>query len=405
MEKITDQTSINNITKPGRYPDAVVMHLQLWAKSKEKFYWIYRFKVDEKRIDMSLGPYPSLGLNEAREMAILANNQLKRGLNPLSDRKIKRNQKQIEKELPTFKEFALDYIGKRKSEWTNKKHAAQWVSTLERFAFPVLGKMKVKDIETEHILKVLTPIWETTTHTAFRLRGRLERILARATVLKLRSGMNPALWRGHLQEALNSPYKIKPANHYTALPYRDLPMLIKELKEVDGIAALALEFTILNASRTSEVLLAKREEITGDIWTIPACRMKARKEHRVPLCSRSLELIQIAESIDQDSIYVFSRKGKYLSGMAMLMLLRRIRPAMTVHGFRSCFRDWVSEETMHSPEVAEMALAHTVKDKVEAAYRRGDLFSRRKILMQDWQNFCTTGQWSNIIEINKLKAA
>ena len=149
MEKITDQTSINKITKPGRYPDAVVKHLQLWAKSKEKFYWIYRFKVDEKRIDMSLGPYPSLGLNEAREIAILANNQLKRGLNPLSDRKIKRNQKQIEKELPTFKEFALDYIEKRKSEWSNKKHAAQWLSTLEKFAFPVLGKMKVKDIETE----------------------------------------------------------------------------------------------------------------------------------------------------------------------------------------------------------------------------------------------------------------
>lgn len=405
MEKITNQTFINNITNPGRYPDAVVEHLHLWVKSTNKFYWIYRFKFDDKRIDMSLGPYSSLGLDEAREMAIIANNQLKRGLNPLNERKIKKNQKQIEKELPTFKEFALDYIENRKSEWSNKKHAAQWLSTLERFAFPVIGKMKVKDIETEHILKVLTPIWETTTHTAFRLRGRLERILARATVLKLRSGMNPALWRGHLQEALNSPYKVKPANHHKALPYKDLPQLIMELKEVDGIAALALEFTILNASRTSEVLLAKREEIVKDIWTIPACRMKARKEHRVPLCSRSLELIQIAASMDKDSIYVFSKKGKHLSSMTMLMLLRRIRPTMTVHGFRSCFRDWVSEETMHSPEVAEMALAHTVKDKVEAAYRRGDLFSRRKILMQDWEKFCTTGQWSNILELNKQKAA
>jgi len=166
-----------------------------------------------------------------------------------------------------------------------------------------------------------------------------------------------------------------------------------------------LEFTILNASRTSEVLLAKREEIDGDIWTIPAARMKARKEHRVPLCRRSLELIEIANSFDKDSVYVFSRRGKHLSGMAMLMLLRRIRPSMTVHGFRSCFRDWVSEETLHSPEVAEMALAHTVKDKVEAAYRRGDLFLRRKILMQDWENFCTTGEWGNIIELNKLKVA
>jgi integrase len=405
MKKIIDQSFINNITETGRYPDAVVKHLHLWAKSKQNFYWIYRFKIDEKRIDMSLGPYPAIGLDEAREIAILANNQLSRGINPLEDRNNKKHQKQIEKKLPTFKEFALDYIEKRKPEWSNKKHAAQWLSTLERFAFPVLGKMKIKDIETEHILKVLTPIWESTTHTAFRLRGRLERILARATVLKLRSGMNPALWRGHLQEALSSPYKIKPANHYSAVPYKDLPVLVKELKEIDGIAALALEFTILNASRTSEVLLAKREEIELDVWTIPAARMKARKEHRVPLCKRSLELIEIAKSFDKDSIYVFSRKGKHLSGMAMLMLLRRIRPSMTVHGFRSCFRDWVSEETMHSPEVAEMALAHTVKDKVEAAYRRGDLFLRRKILMQDWENFCTTGQWTNIIEMNKLKAA
>ncbi len=159
MKKIIDQASINNITEIGRYPDAVVKHLQLWVKSKQKFYWIYRFKIDEKRIDMSLGPYPSIGLDEAREIAILANNQLSRGINPLAERNNKKYQKQIEKTLPTFKEFALDYIEKRKSEWSNKKHAAQWLSTLERFAFPVLGKMKIKDIETEHILKVLTPIW------------------------------------------------------------------------------------------------------------------------------------------------------------------------------------------------------------------------------------------------------
>jgi integrase len=282
-------------------------------------------------------------------------------------------------------------------EWSNAKHAGQWLTSLQKHAFPIIGKMKIKDIETDHILKILNPIWETTTPTAFRLRGRLERILARATVLKLRNGMNPALWKGHLQEILNSPSKISPVKHHKALAYEDLPDFIEELKEVDAISALALEFTILNVNRTSEVLLAMRAEIVGDTWTIPSHRMKSRVEHRVPLCNRSLEIIQIAAYLDKDSQYIFSRKGKNLSQMSMLMMMRRLRPGFTVHGCRSSFRDWVSEETLHSPEVAEMSLAHTIKDKVESAYRRGDLFKRRRLLMLDWENYCENNATESII--------
>jgi len=403
--KIIDQNSIALLTSHGRYSDALIKTLHLWVKASGKQYWIYRYKLNNVRKDMSLGPYPKITLDKARELAILANNKVSSGEDPQGERLENKKKTLAESIHPTFEVFALDYITKRRSEWSNEKHANQWLSSLQRFVFPVIGKMKLKDIETKHILKILSPIWETTTHSAFRLRGRLERILARATVLGLRSGMNPALWKGHLQELLNSPAKISPVKHHRALPYENLPSFIKELREIDGISALALEFTILNVNRTSEVLLSRRLEINGDTWIIPAHRMKARVEHRVPLCQRSLEIIEIATYLDPNSEYIFSRKGKHLSEMSMLMVMRRLRPGLTVHGCRSSFRDWVSEETLHSPEVAEMSLAHAIRDKVESAYRRGDLFKRRRILMIDWENFCTGGLTSNVISIQQQKVA
>jgi integrase len=187
--------------------------------------------------------------------------------------------------------------------------------------------------------------------------------------------------------------------HHEALPYDQLTDFMQTLKEIDGISALALQFTILNASRTGEVLLGLRSEVKGDIWTIPASRMKAKQEHQVPLCSRSLELLEIAKSLDPDSAYLFSNNGKPLSNMAMLMMARRLKTGLTVHGFRSTFRDWVSEETEHSPEVAEMALAHTISNKVEAAYRRGKLLDRRRVLMKDWETYCLTGTWGNVVKL------
>ena len=231
----------------------------------------------------------------------------------------------------------------------------------------------------EDILKILTPIWTNKTETASRLRGRIEWILASATTRKLRTGNNPALWRGHLQTILPAPNKVKRVVHHKALPYRQVPALLATLRDAATMSALALEFTILNASRTGEVINGLRSELQGDLWVIPAVRMKAKKEHRVPLCTRSIEILNIARAMDPDSKYLFSKNGKHLSNMAMPMLVRKLGKSATVHGFRSTFRDWVSEETDYSPEVAEMALAHTIGNKVEAAYRRKDLLERRRI--------------------------
>jgi integrase len=219
-----------------------------------------------------------------------------------------------------------------------------------------------------------------------RLRGRLERILSAAITRKLRTGANPALWKGHLENLL--PTQRASDSHHEALPYPDIPAFMVKLRNADGLSALALEFSILNAARTSEVLLGLRSEVQSNVWTIPGNRMKAGKTHQAPLCQRSLDLLLIAESMDSDSEYLFSRNGKPLSNMAMLMMVRRMQPGLTVHGFRSTFRDWVSEETDHSPEVAEMALAHTIGNKVEKAYRRGNLLERRRRLMQDWEDYC-----------------
>jgi integrase len=290
-------------------------------------------------------------------------------------------------------------------EWGNKKHSQQWINTLREYAFKVIGDLPINEVDTEHVLKILEPIWTTKTETASRLRARIEWVLASATARKLRSGLNPAIWRGHLETILQKPSKVTPVKHHKALPYKELPEFFNQLKEQDSVTALALEFLILNANRTGEVIFGLRSEILNDLWIIPAERMKAKKEHRVPLCKRSLELLVIAKSKDENSIYLFSNNGKPLNNIAMANLAKRIKKDITVHGFRSAFRDWVAEETDHSPEVAEKALAHTVANQVEAAYRRGDLLERRKRLAVDWESYCQTGRWGNVINLTKQKAA
>jgi len=290
----------------------------------------------------------------------------------------------------------------KRPEWTNQKHAAQWVYTMEKFAFPIIGDKAIDEVDTEDILKILIPIWTTKTETASRLRGRLEWILASATTRKHRTGMNPAIWRGNLQTILAAPNKVRVVEHHKALSFKALPNFITKLQESDGIGFLALEFAILNASRTGEVIGGLRSEVNDDIWIIPAKRMKAKKEHRVPLCARSKEILTIAMSLDPHSSYLFSKSGKPLTNMAMPMAVRRLGYDVTVHGFRSTFRDWVSEETNHSPEVAEMALAHAITNKVEAAYRRKDLLDRRRSLRRDWETFCTTTMASNILQLKTV---
>lgn len=403
MAKNLDFQTAKNLKKPGRYTDALVKGLHLWIKKNGTKYWILRFTKNKKQQNMSLGAFPSTSVASARLKAQELRDLIASGQNPLdSKRRQTLGQDREYRSTITFEEFALEVIQSKSVEWSNSKHAAQWEYTLREYAFPIIGEKSLDAINLEDILKILTPIWQTKTETASRLRGRIEWILAAATARKLRTGVNPALWRGLLQTILPAPKRFKKVEHHAALPYKEIPRFMSELMGLCTISSLALEFLILNANRTSEVTDALRNEINGDVWVIPGDRMKARLEHRVPLCQRSRDILQIAKTMDPESIYLFSKNGKKLSNMAMTMLLRRIRPKITVHGFRSAFRDWVSEETNHSPEVAEKALAHAIRNQVEAAYRRGDLLERRRILMQDWQNYCHP---EGNIKLAHLKAA
>lgn len=395
-----DYRTTLNLKKPGRYTDLQTKGLELLYKRSGTKYWLLRFSYQGERHDLGIGSFPDLLPKEARLIAQEARTLIAKGQNPLKHKIAKKAQmKSTANKTITFRDFAISCIEDKQSEWTNKKHAAQWSYTLEKFAFPIIGDKAIYDIDTDDIMRILTPIWKNKTETASRLRGRLEWILAAATTRKLREGLNPALWRGHLQTILPAPNKMTGIKHHAALSYRALPEFIGRLRQIDSMAALALEFTILNASRTGEVLGGLKAEIEDGIWIIPAKRMKAKKEHRIPLTERSMEIVGIASVMDEDSPYLFSRNGKPLSNMAMAMLLRRLNTKITVHGFRSTFRDWVSEETTHSPEVAEMALAHTIRNKVEAAYRRKDLLERRRILMQEWLAYCNSVVSTNIIDL------
>ena len=410
MAPFTDKT-IQSLRSVGRYTDPTTPGLNLQVKGNGKQYWTFRFLLAGVRRDISLGVYPSVTLKEARQRAVSIRNDLNHGNEPQTPWKPCKSPKRVEDAQadvakPTFSEFAAKCIANKRSEWRNAKHAAQWLSTIERFANPVIGNKHMSLIDTEDVVNILHPIWQSKTVTASRLRGRLEWILSSATTLKLRSGLNPAAWRGHLETILPKPNKIKNEQHHKALPYTEIPAFMKLLREMDSMSALALEFVILNANRSGEVLGGKRCEVTSnDLWVIPGIRMKASKEHRVPLGKRSMEILRIAADHDPHSEFLFSKNGKPLSNMALPMMLRRMNMDVTVHGFRSTFRDWIAEETSHSSEVAEKALAHAVANKVEAAYRRGDLLVHRKRMMEDWESYCTIGQRSNVIPIVERKYA
>jgi integrase len=395
-----DYQTVKNLKTPGRYTDALVKGLHIWVKSSGKKYAIFRYNFENKQHNISLGSFPRLSISEARIKAQQYRDQIDSGINPMDIKNnTKKQSEQVQAKKITFREFATECIKTKRAEWTNQKHGDQWEYTLEAFAYPIIGDKYLDEIVMEDMLEILTPIWTTKTETASRLRGRLEWIIAAATTRKLRSGINPAQWKNYLQTILPAPNKVKKVVHHKALPYRQVPKLITNLREMTTMASLALEFTILNASRTGEVIDGLRVEVVGDIWTISASRMKARKEHRVPLCQRSLDILAIAKAMDGESKYLFSVKGKKLTNMAMTMMLRRAKVDATVHGFRSSFRDWVSEETNHPSEVAEMALAHAIGNKVEAAYRRKDLLEKRRALLADWEAYCYTPVQTNVVEL------
>ncbi|HXQ51577.1 MAG TPA: integrase arm-type DNA-binding domain-containing protein [Stellaceae bacterium] len=382
--------------KPGMYCDGGGLWLRVQSPTARS--WVFRYMQDRKPHEMGLGKYPEISLQRAREKAAEARRQKAEGHDPLAARASARASLRAEAaKSVTFKDAAERYIAAHRAGWRNVKHAGQWEATLATYAEPVIGALAVQDVDTGLVLKVLEPIWTRKPETASRLRGRVEAVLDWARVRGYRDGENPARWRGHLDKLLPARSKVQRVEHHAALPYDDLPGFMATLRAENGTAARALEFAILTAARTGEVIGARWREfdLEEKVWTVPGERMKAGREHRVPLSARAVEILEGLKPDDRDGetgdAFVFTGIGmtKPLSNMAMLMLLRRMkRDDLTAHGFRSTFRDWCAERTNFPSEVAEMALAHAVGDKVEAAYRRGDLFEKRRALADQWATFC-----------------
>jgi integrase len=379
--------------EPGMYADGAGLYLQVTSEGAKS--WIFRFSLNAKAREMGLGSLSAVSLADARVKAAECRRLRQDGIDPIEARKARRAQAALDAaKTITFKEAAASYIASHKAGWRNAKHALQWGSTLETYAEPVLGGLSIQAIDINIVLRVLEPIWKTKPETASRVRGRIESILDWAKVRGLRQGENPARWRGHLDHLLPAKSKVRRVKHHAALPYAELPNFIAELRTQEGVAAQALEFTILTAARTGETIGAVWDEVNTSekLWSIPADRVKAGKDHRVPLSSRTLAILRDEQEL-RTSDYVFpgGKAGKPLSNMAMTEVLRRMgRNNITIHGFRSTFRDWAAERTNFPNEVVEMALAHAVGDKVEAAYRRGDLFEKRRRLMDEWATYCNT---------------
>jgi len=374
--------------KPGRHADGGGLHLLVKESGARS--WVYRFMLKGIARDIGLGAASGAGaisLATARDKAGALRLKVKSGVDPLAER-----DQEAAKALAaaqaakiagiTFKAVADAHIAANEGSWRNAKHRQQWSNTLSTYAYPVVGELPVAEIDTAHVLQILEPIWKAKPETASRVRGRIETVLDAAKARGYRSGENPARWRGHIAQILPARSRLT-RGHHKAMPYEGVPAFVGELRARSAMAALALEFAILTAARTGEVLHATWNEVDFDkaVWTIPAERMKAGKEHRVPLSSRAIEILKSTKPLGKDWLFPAD------SG-AMTMLLRRMERECTVHGFRSAFRDWAAESTGYAHELCEMALAHVIANKAEAAYRRGDLFDKRGRLMADWATFC-----------------
>jgi integrase len=355
--------------------------------------WLFRYMKDGKARWMGLGSLELVSLAKARDKALKERGRLLEGVDPLDAKEAERTHAKLtQARAMTFRACATAYIKAHAPGWRNDKHRAQWPSTLETYVYPVLGALPVQSIDTGLVMQVLEPIWHAKPETASRVRGRIESVLDWATARSYRQGDNPARWRGHLQSLLPSKTKVRAVKHHSRLPYEQLGDFMAELRDREGVAARALEFAILTATRTGEVIGAKWSEIdlAKRLWIIPGERMKAGREHRVALTDRA---VAILADLPREGEFVFigAKAGCPLSNMAMLQTLERMgRGELTTHGFRSTFSDWCAEQTAYPAEVREMALAHAVSDKVEAAYRRGDLFAKRARLMADWARFCAS---------------
>ncbi len=404
MPKIAQELgplAVKRLTQPGLWPVGGVAGLALRVTETGARHWVLRVMIAGKRRDLGLGAFPGVTLAAAREKAAAARDLIRSGVDPVEQAKAARSALAAERAaLLTFEQCAAGYIKDNRKGWKNAKHAQQWENTLKQWAYPYLGRLLVRDIELQHVLGVLKQpadpgqqggptLWEGKTETASRIRGRIEAVLDWATVHRYRQGENPARWRGHLDKLLPKPSKVASVESHARVPVEEAGAFMKKLRTMQGMGALALQFLILTAARSGETRGATWAEIDlqGGIWTVPASRMKAGKEHRVPLSASALELLQALPRIEDSDLVFPSAKGKPLSDMTLTAVLRRMGVDATAHGFRSTFKDWASERTNYPGEVSEMALAHAIGDKVEAAYRRGDLFEKRRRMMEDWAAF------------------
>ena len=399
---------VKSIKELGRYHDSEGLYLEVSQGGGKS--WLYRYSFNGRRRLMGLGSCKDLTLEQARAARDDQRKLLRKGLDPIENKKIivqerKRSTLDIESEEAkersiSFEECANSFIAQKKSEWKNEKHIQQWGNTLRDYVYPHIGKLRVQDIDVHLVLKCLTPIWTTKNETASRVRQRIESILSYAKVMGYRSGENPAAWKDNLAYILPKPSKVKKVRHHKALAYDEMPSFYAKLVNMNGLAALALRLTILTSSRTSEVLKATLDEFDPEkrIWTIPKERMKAGIEHRVALSDTSIEVLNLMTSyVEQAAIKgnllcPGKKRGRPLCNISMNQVLKRMGyNNITVHGFRSTFRDWIAEKTSFPSRVAETALAHQLKDNAEKAYQRGDLLEKRFELMGAWASFCTKG--------------
>lgn len=393
--------AVSKLTAPGLHFVGGVAGLALQVTPAGSRSWTLRAVIGGKRRDMGLGAYSPTGMTlaKAREAATAARELIRQGIDPIQQQQEAKSALRASMaEALTFKECAERYMKAHAASWKNAKHRQQWRNTLSQYVYPVFGGLLVRDVKLSHVMEVLEPLWTTTNETAVRLRGRIELVLDWAAARGLRDGTNPARWRGHLDKLLAKPSKVNKRKHHAAVPVAEVGAFMARLRDAEGMGARALEFVILTAARSGEVRGATWAEIDTEkkIWSVPASRMKAGKEHRVPLSADALALLQDLPRM-AGTDYVFpAPRGGMLSDMTLTAVLRRMQVQAVPHGFRSTFRDWAAERTTYPREVAEMALAHTIGDKVEAAYRRGDLFEKRTALMADWAKFLnrveTTGQ-------------
>jgi integrase len=397
---------------PGLYGDGDGLYLQV-SNQKTKA-WVFRYMMAGRARKMGLGAVDRVTLADARKKAKAAYSLVQDGVDPIEERGARKAKQAAESaKALTFKECAEGYIAAHKSSWKSDKHAGQWEATLETYAYPVIGALPVQLIETAHVMKIIQPIWESKTETASRVRGRIEKVLDRAKALKIRSGENPAAWRGHLDQLLPAKSQVAPVENHPALPYAELPEFMAKLRAKEGVSARALEFTILTVARTGDTIGATRQEIdrTERLWAVPAGRVKGKRgarkrDHVVPLAKQALAVL---DAVPEEGSFIFpgGKEGAGLSNAAMSELLKGMGyspDVATVHGFRSTFTDWVADETDYPNEMSELAKAHTVSDKVERAYRRGNMLEKRRRMMADWAKFCTSPVRSNKDNVIAMRA-